>query len=259
MTEIVVFAEHSSDARTICGIADRILLAHAPADWDERENVASPDLARRRTWVGLDDGATFFDLHHLKARAGTNPRQFVRRPYGESRGYDSATVRIALQLCVKRAATRPDTRGLLFIRDLDAQGPERIASAEAASTEAGDAFPALFAWPDPSTEAWLLHGFIPQNHAETKRLEEERAALHFDPTTASHLLRAANEGEPRNPKRVLRVLTDSDNDRVEECWEKTPLQTLRDRGEHSGLRAFFEQVETKLIPLLPELEQSKRH
>ena len=66
MTEIVVFAESLSDQRAVCGFADRILLAHSPDDWDERENIASPDLARCRAWVGLDDGETFFDLHRYK-------------------------------------------------------------------------------------------------------------------------------------------------------------------------------------------------
>lgn len=255
MTEIVVFAESLSDQRAVCGIADRILLAHSPADWEERESVASPDLARCRAWVGLDDGEMFFDLHRYKERAARNPRRFARRPAGESGGYDYALVRIGMQLCVEATSKRPHIRGLLIIRDMDAQAERRKVSADDASDAGSDDFVILFARPDPSKETWLLHGFIPKNKTEEMRLATEKAKLQFDPTTEAHRLRAMNEGEVRNPKRVLRFLVDEDRGREDECWERPPLPTLWNRGKQTGLRLFCEQVEEKLLPMIPEFER----
>lgn len=258
MLEIVVFAESQSDQRDICGIADRILLAHSPDDWDERENVASPELARCRSWVGLDDGETFFDLHRYKERAGRNPRHFARRPDGESGGYDYALIRIALQLCVEAAAKRPEIRGLFLIRDMDAQAEARTTSAEDAKAAGSDEFTMIFARPDPCKEAWLLHGFIAKGRAEENRLTEAKKELHFDPTTEADRLRATNEGELRNSKRVLKFLTADADARRDECWEKTPLRKLWERGARTGLSTFCEQIETVLLPAIPELKRCER-
>lgn len=254
MAEIVVFAESLSDQRAVCGIADRIFLAHSPDHWEERESVASQDLARCRAWTGLDDGETFFDLHGYKEKAGRNPRRFARRPDGESGGYDYALVRIAIQLCVEASAKRPGICGLLIIRDMDAQAGKRKVSADAAGDVGSGDFTVLFARPDPSKEAWLLHGFLPKNKTEENRLAAMKAELHLDPTTEAHRLRATNEGEPRNPKRVLRFLVDDDREREDECWERPPLRKLWNRGEHTGLREFCEQVESKLLQMIPDFE-----
>lgn len=44
-------------------------------------------------------------------------------------------------------------------------------------------------------------------------------------------------------------LTAEDADREARCLTEAPLDRLRDRGEHSGLRAFLDEVKTRIIPL----------
>jgi hypothetical protein len=254
MIEIVVFAEAQSDQRIACGIADRILLAHSPEHWEEREDTASPELARCRKWSGLNEGETFFDLHHYKDHSRNNPRRFTRKPKGQSVGYDFALVRIAAQLCVEAAKNRPFIRGFLLVRDMDSQSEKRNQSADDAANEVENpSFLKLFARPNPCMEAWLLNGFECSSAAESKVFQEVTRELQLDPTTDAHRLRAASEGEARSPKRVLRKLTDGNRDRVDACWERPALHQLWLNGKETGLREFCELIEAVLVPKVSEL------
>jgi hypothetical protein len=66
----------------------------------------------------------------------------------------------------------------------------------------------------------------------------------------AHRLTAKDEQATRSAKRVVRSLTNHDDAREERCWTETPVERLRARGEGSGLRAFFDEVKTGVVPLL---------
>ena len=78
-----------------------------------------------------------------------------------------------------------------------------------------------------------------------------RQELGFAPNVHAHQLDAKDEQAKRSAKRVLRVLTGNDRDREERCWKVTPLETLRARGEATGLRDYLAEVEQHLLPLVP--------
>jgi hypothetical protein len=51
-------------------------------------------------------------------------------------------------------------------------------------------------------------------------------------------------------KRVLAVLTGDDRDREARCWLETPLETLKERGQSSGLATYLAEIEKRIVPLL---------
>lgn len=99
-------------------------------------------------------------------------------------------------------------------------------------------------------EAWVLCGFEPENDEEHARLYELRQDLGFPPHEHAHRLDAKDERAKRNAKRVLRQLTGEDREREERCWKETPLDTLRGRGEMTGLRSYLEELEHHVVPLI---------
>ena len=100
-------------------------------------------------------------------------------------------------------------------------------------------------------ECWVISGYDPLDEAETKRLEEERKQLGFDPRVRSHELTACKHDlASRSPKRVLRVLAGDDRDRERRCWREPSLETLRMRGGENGLAAYLDEVRHRLAPLI---------
>lgn len=89
------------------------------------------------------------------------------------------------------------------------------------------------------------------SQTELRTLEEIKALLNFDPCEAPHRLRS-NSGEVRDPKVVLEKLTGGDYSREQHCWEETSLELLRSRGQDTGLTAYLEEIEQRLIPALLE-------
>jgi hypothetical protein len=102
-------------------------------------------------------------------------------------------------------------------------------------------------------EAWVLNGLVLSNPEEIQRLAELKARLPFDPCEESHRLRSNSKEEPsriRNPKFVVEMLTDGDMERERQCWEETSLEILRQRGIHTRLTAYLDEIERFLIPLI---------
>lgn len=113
------------------------------------------------------------------------------------------------------------------------------------------------ALPHPELEAWILNGFEPQDEQERAQLEALTAELGFDPTTSPERLKPGrvhrpDDGEPikRSTKRVLAALIAEDDERRLSCWQKTSLETLRERGQNSGLCAFFAELDARVCPTL---------
>jgi len=127
---------------------------------------------------------------------------------------------------------------------------------EAARDELAEklAFQIAIAAPDPKREAWILHGFEPQNDKEKTLLADERRRLSFDPITNPERLRGDRRGGPgqedRDMKLVVERLTQGDYDRERQCLESMPLSVLKCRGQETGLADYLGEVATRLLPLL---------
>jgi hypothetical protein len=148
-----------------------------------------------------------------------------------------------------------EIRAVLFIRDLDNQSARRE-GLEQARLEQADRQPNIeivIGTANRMREVWVLNGFIPVNSEETRILGEIVSELRFDPCEEAHRLRSNSWDEPdrrRNPKVVLERLTHRDTERERQCWEKTPLDHLRRQGSHTGLSAYLEEIEQRLVPLV---------
>jgi len=116
------------------------------------------------------------------------------------------------------------------------------------------AFQVAIAAPNPKREAWILHGYEPQNDKEKTQLDEERTRLGFDPVINPERLRGDRrrgaDQEDRDIKLVVERLTGGDYKRERQCLKITPMAVLRERGQVTGLADYLGNVETRLLPLL---------
>ncbi|MEG4089607.1 hypothetical protein [Microcoleus sp. Pol12B4] len=106
-------------------------------------------------------------------------------------------------------------------------------------------------------EAWVLNGFIPSNQEEKQILQDITTELTFNPCEKSHKLRFHSWKEPariRNPKVVVEKLTGGKMEREQQYWEDTPLELLRKKGVHTGLTAYIDEIEERLIPIIGSAE-----
>jgi hypothetical protein len=139
---------------------------------------------------------------------------------------------------------------VILIWDTDQQRKERPDGVKIACDQARAWFPIACGFPDPEREAWVLAGFDPRDDDERRRLDDLRVALGFSPIDEAARLRDGNAGGLRNIKRVLEVLTAGDADREEQCWTKTSIATLQDRGRDTGLADFLDELDVALRPFL---------
>jgi hypothetical protein len=101
-------------------------------------------------------------------------------------------------------------------------------------------------------QAWVLNGFIPSNQDEEQILKEITTELKFNPCEESHRLRynlLTGSDRLRNPKVVVEKLTGGRMEREQQCWEDTPLEYLREKGDRTGLTAYIMEIEERLIPI----------
>ncbi|NJM90807.1 MAG: hypothetical protein HC863_00485 [Myxococcales bacterium] len=142
---------------------------------------------------------------------------------------------------------------VVLLWDMDGKTTERkrglLQAREAAALPPGcEGMAIAYGCPDFEIEAWLLGGFQPRDDDERERLAAQHATLGFDPVTQAHRLTAARDHDkhgvpnPRSAKVVLASLTADDHARRQACWQETPLVTLRQRGEHNGLRDYLDEV-----------------
>lgn len=53
-----------------------------------------------------------------------------------------------------------------------------------------------------------------------------------------------------NAEQVLDNLVSKDYERRDLCWRETALKTLRERGQATGLADYFDEVESRLAPIV---------
>lgn len=257
MIEFVVIVESSADARTATKLADRILVEKI--DWLEPEM-----LQHLVQWSGLEAGtenSCWKNINQIidnfqQSLGFRPPRYLGHRKDGALKADGAAAIKI-LNLVRLIQKTR-QIEAVLLIRDLDNQ-PERRQGIEQARSEHIDRQPKLaiiIGTPDRMREAWVLNGFIPSNQDEKQILKEITTQLTFNPCEESHRLRNSLT-EPdriRNPKVVVEKLTGGRMEREQQCWEETPLEYLRQKGDRTGLTAYIKEIEERLIPIIGSAE-----
>ncbi|MBC6434171.1 hypothetical protein FM036_27545 [Nostoc sp. HG1] len=254
MIEFIVIVESGADARTATKLAERVLTEQI--DWLE------PELIKHIfNWSGLQartEHSCWSDVIKIiddaKEQLKYKPPRFL--------GHDSKNLSLkadgaasikVLNLVRFLQKTRP-IKAVIFIRDLDNQ-PERREGLKQARSEhinRQPQFKIVIGTANPKREAWVLNGFIPSNQEE-RILEEIKTRLNFDPCIESHRLRSTSYKETeriRNPKVVVEQLTGKDMERERQCWEDTSLKLLRERGVHTGLTAYIQEIEQHLIPII---------
>lgn len=254
MIEFIVIVESGADARTATKLAERVL--KEKFDW-----LDDDILQHCFQWNGLEEGTEFSCWRDIikiiddaKSQIKYKPSRFIGHSKGVPLKADGAASIKVLNL-VRFLQRIRQIKAVIFIRDLDNQ-PERKEGIEQARSEHINKTPKLeiiIGAADPKREAWVLNGFIPSNQQEEQILEEIKNKLSFDPCIESHRLRAISEKEPeriRNVKVVVEQLTGDDKEREKQCWEKTNLKHLRERGVDTGLTDYIQEVEQRLAAIL---------
>lgn len=257
MLEFVVIVESSADARTATKLAERILVEKV--DWLE-----SDLLQNLFQWSGLELGTEhsyWRDINNIMQRAKESglpiPKFLGHSKSGALKADGAATIKILNLIRLLQLKNNRQVRAVLLIRDLDNQ-PERREGIEQARAEHIDRQSKLeivIGTADRMREAWALNGFIPFDQEEARILENIRNQLNFDPCEEAHRLRSTSWQGPeciRNPKVVLEELTGSNKLREQQCWEETSLELLQQRGRNTGLTAYLQEVEQRLIPVILE-------
>lgn len=248
MTRLIAFCESPGDFRVAADLVDRVFREEGPS-WVADLIGEHPDAVR--SWHPSERGA-FFDVHTLRKQAKDLG---VPIPHGHFNGRPGGagalmarTVFHIVRALNRRASESEAIRVVVLVWDMDQQSSDRRRGLRDARDEAQTwaSFQIVIGCPDPEREAWVLAGFEPIDDAERVRLENARRQLGFSPTEQAHRLVPHDD----LPKRVLHALVNGDPEREARCWRETPLDLLWERGEHSGLREYLDEVRRHILPLM---------
>jgi hypothetical protein len=243
---LLVICEARADFQIAADLADRIIsstLAEA--------NTAALPAVRR--WHESEPERPFIrwtDLDKVAETRGLRLRPRSRFG-GEPGAADAAAADKALLLAAF-IARKDGLVGVLLIRDSDGYQERHTGLKQAHTTETGAPWPfgVAIGLAHPKREAWVLAGFEPQDAAEQGRLAELRREIGCDPCIRSHELTARTKGSKRDIKRILDHLTAANAAREAPCWQDTPLDHLRERGQSNGLAAYLAEIDEHIVPLL---------
>jgi hypothetical protein len=250
MIEFVVIVEDKADAITATKLAERVLLEKI--DWLEEQK----SLQYSFKWSGLDAGtecSSWTDILDIIDRAkqrGINMPKFLGQGNKGASRTDGATALKILTL--SRLLNRKENReiaAVIFIRDLDNQPERKQRIKQVQDDQSQLEIEIVIGVADKMREAWVLNGFVPINDAEKRLLSQIKTKLNFDPCEKAHRLRD-EPGKERNPKRVVKQLTNGDTFREQQCWEETDLEILRSRGTKTGLTDYLAEIEQRVIPII---------
>lgn len=250
----VLCAEDVLSAALARDLCDRVVYERARAEW--LRALWAPTLREtQRRWTGLEPHTAWSDRHAVdRAAQALGVRSHVRlRETGRLRAMHGAAATAFKALRVAAHLSPPPD---LVVLAGDTEGivaPDRL-RAEGVAT-AAEGIPSLVAEHHRESEAWVVLGFVPRNHEERARLVAVTRSLGFDPTEEPHRLLAGSAHDPRDAKRVCRLLLGVEHitpalERVRSCWLDTPLDRLEAHGEGTGLVRYLRAVETVLLPLL---------
>ncbi len=239
----LVVCESEADFRMVTRLVERVVC--------ECVDYVDDDLLRScPIWFGLDQNTPFLKWTEIKNVSARENIPAVRGEFsGRSGEYDARNAIRVFRLFKRWQFKKQQIDGILLVRDHDGL-PGRydwLIKARESEVEIGDLV--VIGIARHERESWALTGFSPLNMREEKSVATLRVELGFDPCTGSHHLTAKKDDGGYSAKRVLDLLTEKNYEREEICWGQTPLATLRERGEASGLSAFLSEVEDRLAPL----------
>jgi hypothetical protein len=248
MPEFIVIVESRADAEISTKLAERVLL--------EKVGWLEPDtLDHLIQWSGLEPGTEYSCWKNIGDIVENFSEEFKFpriRSNGRLKTDGKAASKVMKLISFLQYKLNRDIKAVVFIRDLDNQ-PERREHLDQARSECigQPKIEAVIGTADRMREAWVLNGFMPLNLQEKNILKEFTMGLKFDPCTEAHRLRS-NSSDERDPKVVLKKLTNEDISREQQCWEETSLEILRSKGINTGLTAYLDEIENRLIPLITD-------
>lgn len=240
MIEVFLFAEAPTDARTAAVLIDRI----CGQDNHRFRGVTEDSHFTRRGPPEAQMGFTKWG--HLKRISGAR----VRGRRGA--GHATEGVRRAIRL-----ATDDGRRDaiVVVVKD-DDHRHDLTRNVDRLIAEHRNTVLAIGV-PIPEVEIWRLHAFEPIDDAERDRLQEARQDLGadprvLDPSTSKSAREFDRRGQSvkRNVKRIERSLADNGSLRGDEGFATIDLDTLRRRGQTSGLTRFLDHIIHNLRPAL---------
>jgi hypothetical protein len=240
-TSIALVCEGPSDLRTVCPLADRVIAYHCSA-WIDAGTIGS-----FREYRGFRRSDRFLSWREVRGLARQHRAVFLGHFEGvPPLHHDAHRTREAIILLTLR--TPEPAAAIILVRDGDQEYEERRAGILHArdTTPAPAGVPVVVGVANRMRECWVLAGFVPGDD-EQERWAAERQRLGFDPCAESHELTASDPAADRSPKRVLAALVGDDHGRERECMTACPLDRLKDRGGANGLKAFIEELETRLV------------
>lgn len=229
--------EAQADYVTGARLSDRTLCTKV--DWIERDVLDD-----YRTWIGVEGGDPCLLWRAVRATAKQRSLKAHGHFGGEPGLPDARTARLALLLF---AALQDRPQAVLLVRDTDCDTRRQRGLTQARDDRAWP-FRVVIGAAHTKRECWVLAGFDPLDSVEKDRLKTEREKLGFDPCTQAAELTAIHDYDKKSAKRVLSELTAGDAGRESACLE-ADLEILRSRGERTGLRAFLEELEERVLPL----------
>lgn len=136
---------------------------------------------------------------------------------------------------------------VVLVRDADNRNEERREGFEQARTSSPHLSRIVIGIANPEREAWVLAGFVPCDEREQSALASERQRLGFDPTLRPHEL---GGNAKRSAKAALASLVGGDDRRELRCLTEPSLTHLRQRGAHTGLAAFLDEIDERVVTVI---------
>lgn len=239
---IGLVVEAPADAKMATTLVDRCL--QEGIDW--LDDGILDDL---RAWRGIEPETAYTEWKHAKSLAiehrVTSPGFFDGNPGKD----DARAARRALLLY--RKFGMPDL--VVLVRDADDKS-ERRGGLEQARSGVSRPERIVIGVAHPEREAWILGGFVPCDAREHAACESERQRLGFDPTEQPHQLHGNGK---RSAKTALANLLGKDPEREHRCLTEPPLAELRQRGTKTGLAAFLEEVDDRIVPVISGASRSR--
>lgn len=251
---ILLCAEDILNATLARDICDRVVAERANEEW-LRELWSPAHIESQRYWTGLDDDTWWSDRPRCEREADLlDISANIRiKETGRKKAFHGVAG-LAFRTTKMAAWRQPRPDILVLAGDTDGQEDlDRLRKAGVAG--ANESLPVLVAEPIREAEAWIVAGFEPHNEAERDRLKQVQKELGFDPTSQPERMMSTITGDKRDSKRICKFLLGIDHispnaKRAKICWLDTPLETLIQRGERTGLADYIRQIEQVLLPML---------
>lgn len=232
---IGLVVEAPDDGTMTTTLVDRCLVEGI--EWLEAEH-----LEHLRAWRGIEPSTPLSLWKHVTTLARAHRVVPMGLFDGNPGKHDAHMARRVLLLFAKLGM--PDL--VVLVHDADDR-PERRDGFEQARN--GTPLPEriVIGIANPEREAWVIAGFVPCDEREQSALASERQRLGFDPTLHPHELRGNGK---RSAKAALASLLGEDRQREHRCLTEPSLGHLRQRGEHTGLTAFLEEIDQRVVPVI---------